>query len=98
MSQVSDRLSLNEDTLSEFKSPKNPNHNSMSSFGVNSKISHHRSLKLLPPKSNYYYQSNYKNANRLKVLEEDLDDDTSDEDCRPTIYPEDRFLSKQYKI
>lgn len=57
-----------------------------------------KSYKMLPPPSEYYYQSSFKNANRLKALEEDRESDSSDEDHQPTIYPERRFLMQTTKI
>ena len=57
-----------------------------------------RSFKMMPPKSEYYYLSNSKNVNHLKSLEEDNEEDTSDEDHQPIIYPENRFLPKTFKI
>ena len=58
----------------------------------------HKSYKLLPPKSEYYYLSHSKNANRLKALEEDRESDSSDEDHRPTIYPSNMHLAHTMKI
>jgi len=58
-----------------------------------------KSYKLLPPKSEYYYQSSYKNANRLRALDkEDIESDSSDDDHRPTVYPENRYLFQTTKI
>jgi hypothetical protein len=56
------------------------------------------SHKMLPRKTEYYYQSNYKNANRLKALEEDRESDSSDEDHQPIVYPENRYLGHTMKI
>lgn len=57
-----------------------------------------RSYKFLPPKSEYYYKSNFKNVNNLKALEEDNEDDTSDEDRQPIIYQENRYEPNTFKI
>lgn len=57
-----------------------------------------KSYKLLPPKSEYYYLSNFKNANRLHALEEDRESDSSYEEHQPTVYPENRYLAATMKI
>lgn len=99
LSQVSDGLVVRDDDW-EYNRPEKFIPRSTSSLGLNSTVSKSKSYKLLPPPSQYYYQSNYKNVNRRKVLEATEEDETSDdaEDYMMTVYPEGRYLARQHKI
>ena len=57
-----------------------------------------KSYKLLPPKNEYYYKSNFRNAHRFKAFEEDVESNSSDEDHQPTVYPENLHLGHTMKI
>lgn len=69
-----------------------------SSIDSVSKTFRSKSHKLLPPKTDYYYQSNFKNVRKFKAFEEDNESQSSDEDHQPIVYPENRHLGHTMKI
>ncbi|CAI2365160.1 unnamed protein product [Moneuplotes crassus] len=56
------------------------------------------SYKLLPPQTEYYYQSKFKNVGRFKAFDKEHESESSDEDHQPTVIPNDKYLGHTMKI